>query len=224
MFVWLEAFKTDQKFRSLNGESPLLSGEMGICQLFLEGSQKSDLSLRTSHASSQFEWTKVAHWGKTKTLCGSCSFVQLLDFCHFVHFCQDRRKILSQVHGRFFCHLHTAGWAMFQTDGQCYNVTYIYGIHIMDGCTMLLIWNSTTWMGRNVILVVLLWYSIMEQLRIKSPLVVFVNLVKRNCIKVFCLVLFFSRVRLNIWLKNALAAQKQYWNVPPCQNQLTARR
>ena len=31
-----------------------------------------------------------------------------------------RRKILLQVHGRFYCHLHTTGWPMLQMDGQCF--------------------------------------------------------------------------------------------------------
>ena len=58
LYGWL-AFITDQKFRSLNVQSSLLSSEMGICQLFLEGSQKSDLSLLTFHPTPGFEWTKV---------------------------------------------------------------------------------------------------------------------------------------------------------------------
>ena len=53
------SFTTDQKFKSLYGQSSLLSGEMGICQLFLLASQKSDLSLLTFHATPIFEWTKV---------------------------------------------------------------------------------------------------------------------------------------------------------------------
>ena len=137
---------------------------MGICQLFLEGSQKSDLSLRTSHASPQFEWTQVAHWGKNQEIVWRLQFCPIIRFLSFVPLLPgSKENIVTSTWAVLLSSAHSwmgnvsDGWTMLQCNlhiwnlyyGWMYNVAYMEQHH-MNGkkrhsrCSALIFYHGTT--------------------------------------------------------------------------------